>query len=154
MGGLSAKIFVSISLILILTIIQFCTSGNNQTVKTKKQLDSDNSDSLSFIPVDDSVDIISIADSKFTLSSLKEQSRKALIKNCGKCHQPGRSTSKEGAMAVFNLDEDIWYSNMGSDEFESLLDRVNGSLKFEKTEKIIIDSLVTLVLESNNWTSH
>ena len=154
MGGLSAKIFVSISLILILTIIQFCTSGNNQTVKTKKQLDSDNSDSLSFIPVDDSVDIISIADSKFTLSSLKEQSRKALIKNCGKCHQPGRSTSKEGAMAVFNLDEDIWYSNMTSDEFESLLDRVNGSLKFEKTEKIIIDSLVTLVLESNNWTSH
>ena len=154
MGGLSAKIFVSISLILILTIIQFCTSGNNQTVKTKKQLDSDNSDSKSIIPVDDSVDIISIADSKFTLSSLKEQSRKALIKNCGKCHQPGRSTSKEGAMAVFNLDEDIWYSNMGSDEFESLLDRVNGSLKFEKTEKIIIDSLVTLVLESNNWTSH
>ncbi|MCH7515900.1 MAG: hypothetical protein IIB08_02015 [Bacteroidetes bacterium] len=123
-------------------------------MKTKKQLDSDNSDSLSFIPVDDSVDIISIADSKFTLSSLKEQSRKALIKNCGKCHQPGRSTSKEGAMAVFNLDEDIWYSNMTSDEFESLLDRVNGSLKFEKTEKIIIDSLVTLVLESNNWTSH
>jgi len=154
MGGLSAKIFVSISLILILTIIQFCTSGNNQTVKTNDQSDLDNSDSLSFIPVDDSVDIISIADSKFTLSSLKEQSRKALIKNCGKCHQPGRTTSKERAMAVFNLDEDIWYSNMGRDEFESLLDRVNGSLKFKKTEKIIIDSLVTLLLESNNWTSH
>ena len=154
MGGPSAKIFVSISLILILTIIQFCTSGNNQTVKTNGQLDLDNSDSLSFIPVDDSVDIIPVDDSKFTLSSLKEQSRKALIKNCGKCHQPGLTTSKEGAMAVFNLDEDIWYSNMGSDEFESLLDRVNGSSKFSKRDKIIIDSLVTLVLESNNWTSH
>jgi len=154
MGGLSAKIFVSISLILILTIIQFCTSGNNQTVITKKQLDSDNSDSKSIIPVDDSVDIIPIAYSKNTLLPLIEQTRKVLIRNCGKCHQPGRSTSKEGAMAVFNLDEDIWYSNMTSDEFESLLDRVNGSLKFEKTEKIIIDSLVTLLLESNNWTSH
>ena len=154
MGGLSAKIFVSISLILILTIIQFCTSGNNQTVKTNDQSDLDNSDSLSFIPVDDSVDIISIADSKFTLSSLKEQSRKALIKNCGKCHQPDLATSKKGALAVFNLDEDIWYSNMGSDELESLLDRVTGSSKFAKRDKIIIDSLVTLVLESNNWTSY
>ena len=154
MGRLSVKIIVSVSFLLALTIIQFCTSGNNQTLKTNDQLDLDNPNSLSFIPVDDSVDIISIADSKFILSSLKEKSRKALIKNCGKCHQPGRTTSKEGAMAVFNLDEDIWYSNMTSDEFESLLDRVNGSSKFEKTEKIIIDSLVTLVLGISNQARH
>ena len=154
MGRLSDKIIGSVSLLLVLTIIQFCTSGNNQTVKTNDQLDLDNSDSLSFIPVDDSVDIISIGVSKYTLSSLNEQSRKALIKNCGKCHQPNLTTSKEGALAVFNLDEEIWYSNMGSDEFESLLDRVSGSSKFSNRAKIIIDSLVTLVLISNNWTIH
>jgi hypothetical protein len=44
------------------------------------------------------------------------------------------------AMAVFNLDKDIWNLNLSGDEIESSLNRVNGSSKFIGSDKLIIDS--------------
>lgn len=86
-----------------------------------------------------------VAKVKDELNFLAEESRKIVLQQCGSCHQKSQKSSKAAALAVFDLDEKIWYSRMSSERLGKLQNRILGSDKFNGKAKETIQKPVSLL---------
>lgn len=71
-----------------------------------------------------------------------EPARTVLIAACGSCHQPGLPTSVPGALAVFDLSEDVWYARLQGQQFEGLLRRVRAMDTIDEWDKKVVEYFV------------
>jgi mono/diheme cytochrome c family protein len=52
--------------------------------------------------------------------------RDLLAARCGKCHRSDLPTAVPGALAVFDLTEELWYTRLSPEQTDRLLARLRG----------------------------
>ena len=75
-----------------------------------------------------------------------EPTREVLAQACGSCHRPGLSTSNPHALAVFNLQDPVWYGTMTDDQLRSLGRRIQAASKLEQSDRDIVNMFVNCKL--------
>jgi hypothetical protein len=71
-----------------------------------------------------------------------EPARDVLVQSCGSCHRPELPTSKPRALAVFNLQDPMWYGTMTDDQLRSLGRRIQGASNIEDKDRDIVNMFV------------
>ena len=53
-----------------------------------------------------------------------DAARDVLVYHCGRCHRSDLPTGVPGALAVFDLTDDLWYRGLGPEQLDSALRRL------------------------------
>jgi hypothetical protein len=68
---------------------------------------------------------VALSSTSIQASELARQAKEIVAaRSCAHCHTTGLPTAKRGALAVFDLSSDDWYSGMSGRQLRSLQDRL------------------------------
>ncbi len=65
--------------------------------------------------------------------------RDLLVVPCGSCHRSTLPTAKAGALAVFDLEEKVWYRHMTDDQIRELARRARATKEIDMWDRPIVD---------------
>ena len=71
-----------------------------------------------------------------------EQARDALVPTCGTCHRSDLPTAKPGALAIFDLTQDVWWATLTEELDAGLLRRVKGSSAIPDEDKHAVEAFL------------
>jgi mono/diheme cytochrome c family protein len=75
-----------------------------------------------------------------------QPAREVLVQACGSCHRPGLSTTKPGALLVFNLEEEPWDGRLSEDQLRQLEQRTAGPDTLNDDDRATIRAYVSHAL--------
>ena len=80
---------------------------------------------------------------------MSDHARDALLPTCGSCHRSDLPTAKAGALAVFDLTKDPWWTTIKAEEYDALLTRVRGTSAIKEEDREAIEAFVALIRPSS-----
>ena len=85
------------------------------------------------------------ADTATSFEVVSENTRIALLKPCGRCHQSTLDSYKPGAVAIFDLDAgEQWHSKLNGEQLNGLDRRAKGNSSLSEEERTQIAEFVAL----------
>lgn len=71
-----------------------------------------------------------------------EAARDILVYHCGRCHRSDLPTALPGALAVFDLDDDLWYRGLGPEQLDSALRRLRSKDDVDSRDLATMEAFV------------
>ena len=68
--------------------------------------------------------------------------RDVLVYHCGRCHRGDLPTALPGALAVFDLTDDLWYGGLGPEQLESVLQRLRAKDDLDPRDLTTMEAFV------------
>jgi mono/diheme cytochrome c family protein len=77
-----------------------------------------------------------------TVPAQAEAARDVLVYHCGRCHRSDLPTAIPGALAVFDLTDDLWYRGLGAEQLESALRRLRSKDDLDPRDLATMEAFV------------
>jgi hypothetical protein len=71
-----------------------------------------------------------------------DAARDVLVHHCGRCHRSDLPSAVPGALAVFDLTEDLWYRNVTGEQFDSVLHRLRAEKDIDPRDLATMEAFV------------
>ena len=71
-----------------------------------------------------------------------DAARDVLVYHCGRCHRSDLPTAVPGALAVFDLTEDLWYRNVSGEQLDSVLGRLRAEKDLDPRDLATMEAFV------------
>jgi len=71
-----------------------------------------------------------------------QAARDVLVYHCGRCHRGDLPTAVPGALAVFDLTDDLWYRGLGPERLESALRRLRAKDDLDPRDLATMEAFV------------
>ncbi|HET9299268.1 MAG TPA: hypothetical protein VFO11_04940 [Candidatus Polarisedimenticolaceae bacterium] len=71
-----------------------------------------------------------------------EAARDVLVYHCGRCHRSDLPTALPGALAVFDLTDDLWYRGLGPEQLDSALRRLQSKDDVDSRDLATMEAFV------------
>jgi hypothetical protein len=73
----------------------------------------------------------------------KADARDVLVHHCGRCHRSDLPTALPGALAVFDLTDDLWYAGLSQEQLDSALRRLRNLEDLDPRDLAVMEAFVT-----------
>ena len=73
--------------------------------------------------------------------------RDVLVHHCGSCHRSDLPTARPGALAIFDLTDDLWYAGLRQDQLDSALRRLQNLEGIDPRDLAVMEAFVATAKE-------